>query len=151
MSKKLISKILFPTDGSEYSLKAAKYAVDIAKNNDAKVTIMHVYQTTPPPVYLEPATGGEYLFFLESEKTIKERGNLAIEKTKEIFNHESLSIETKFFQGHPVEAIVETAEKEKFDLIIIGSRGLGRLGRILLGSVAEGVIHNAPCPVLVIR
>jgi nucleotide-binding universal stress UspA family protein len=150
-SKNLIKKILLPTDGSDHSLKAAKYCVELAKNQDRKVAILHIFQTKIPIVPVQPVVGVESLIVFESEEETKARGEEAIEKTKVIFDEASIPVETLYFHGHPVQVIVETAEKMDFDLIVLGSRGLGRLNRLLLGSVADGVLHNAHCPVLIVR
>jgi nucleotide-binding universal stress UspA family protein len=61
-------------------------------------------------------------------------------------------VETEFFlSGNVAEIIVETAGEEGFDLIVMGSRGLGGLQHLMLGSVAEAVTRRAPCPVLIVR
>lgn len=53
--------------------------------------------------------------------------------------------------GHPGESIVSAAEAESVDLVVVGTHGRGTIGRLLLGSVSEYVVRNAPCPVLVVR
>ena len=150
-NKNLINRILLPTDGSEHSIKAARYCAELAKERDRKVTIMHIYQVKIPIVPVQPVIGVESLIFFESEEETKKRGEEAINKTKAIFDEASIPVETLFFNGHPVQTIVETAKEMKFDLIILGSRGLGRLDRLLRGSVADGVLHNANCPVFIVR
>jgi len=53
--------------------------------------------------------------------------------------------------GHPPTEIVEAASKPDVDLVVVGARGLGPLGRLVLGSVSDRVVHHAPCPVLVVK
>lgn len=64
---------------------------------------------------------------------------------------ENVPVETLLKQGHAVEEILKTAREGKFDLIVMDSRGLSTIKEIALGSVREGVMHHAPCPVLVIK
>ena len=146
----VLSKILLPTDGSRNSLRAARYAAEIAKKCGSKVTLLHVIESTPiasSPIEI----GIDARLVVENETKIKERGKKVIEKTKKPFDRYSVPVETKYFYGHTVRAIVETAEKENFDVIIIGSRGLGGVKRLVLGSVANAVTHQASCPVFIIR
>jgi nucleotide-binding universal stress UspA family protein len=64
---------------------------------------------------------------------------------------EEVQVETLLKEGHTVQEIVKTAKEGKFDLIVIGGRGISKIRELLLGSVTDGVIHHAPCPVLVIK
>jgi nucleotide-binding universal stress UspA family protein len=149
MYKELFLKILLPTDGSKHSLEAAEYAVNLALKQNAEVTIMHVYQ--PLIVPLSDLSSFEAYPYVESEEEAMERSQKLIEETKKVFDEKSIPVETKLVCGHVVHAIIEIADKERFNLIIIGSRGLGPLKRLFLGSVADGVLHHAHCPVLIIR
>ena len=89
---------------------------------------------------------------MQDEEKIKERGEKVMEKTKEVFDEAGIQVETKYFiYGHPSKAILETAEKENFDLIIMGSHGPGGIKRFILGSVADRVCSHAPCPVFIVR
>jgi len=64
---------------------------------------------------------------------------------------EEVQVETILREGHTVQEIIRTAKEGKFDLIVIGGRGISRIRELLLGSVTDGVIHHAHCPVLVIK
>ena len=64
---------------------------------------------------------------------------------------ERVEVETLLKGGHPVEGILQTAKKDDFDLIVMGARGISRIRGILIGSVSDGVIRHAPCPVLVVK
>ena len=148
-----INKILLPTDGSEHSLKAARYTVEIAKRRGSTVTLLHVLEVA---IVDGPLDLGKDLGFaritVEDEKKIKERALKVMERTKEIFDKASIPIELKYVCcGKPAESIVNLAEKGNFNLIVIGHRGVRGAKHALLGSVAEKVCRNAPCPVLVVR
>lgn len=149
-----IKKILLPVDGSEHSLMASKYAGEIAKKHGSKVTILYVMELRLPdakyPIRFHELDSTT--IEVEDEAIIKERAKKVMEKTKEILKSANVPIETEYISFGKVDRIiVETAEKEKFDLIIIGHRGLSGIKEVMLGSVAEGVCRNSPCPVLIVR
>ncbi|MFC1803660.1 universal stress protein [Thermoproteota archaeon] len=149
-----INKILLPTDGSKYSIKAAKYTAQVAKKHNSKVTLLHVMDC-----HLSSMEKPNEIDNIESvwieiqhEKEIKERALNVINKTKKYFIEENLPVNTKYFLfGNIPEIIVETAKEKNFDLIIMGHKGLTGVKHAMLGSVAERVCHIAPCPVLIIR
>jgi nucleotide-binding universal stress UspA family protein len=149
-----IKKILLPTDGSEHSIKAAKYAAEIAMKHGSKVTILHVLETLLAKDK-DIAIGSDLdsvVLVTEGEAEIKKRGKTAIQETKEIFNNTKVQVTVKYFLGlHPSKVIVDVAEKENFDLIIIGERGIGGMQRLMLGSVSDIVVRTAPCPVFIVR
>jgi nucleotide-binding universal stress UspA family protein len=145
------NKILLPTDGSNHSFKAAKYVAELAKICSSEVTLLHVLKTSvaDDPIEVEADT---WISPIEDEKKIKERGKKVVEKTKEIFTESKIPVETKYFiYGHPSKAILETAEKENFDLIVMGSHGLEGIKRFALGSVADRVARYSSCPVFIVR
>ena len=149
-----INKILLPTDGSKFSIKAAKYASKVAKKHNSKVTLLHVMHLHFPdekkPIEIDDLESA--VIEIEHEKEIKERAINIIEKTKKFFIEENIPFDTEYFLfGNIPEIIVNTAKKENFDLIIMGHKGLTGLKHAMLGSVAERVCHIAPCPVLIIR
>lgn len=149
----LIDSILVPTDGSEPSIKAARYAARLAKMVDAKVKIVHVMQVDVPgakrPVELDSLES--VTIQVDDERRIKEKAMDIMARTKKCFTDERVPVETEFFSfGNVAEIIVETAEEEGFDLMVMGNRGLGGLQHLMLGSVAA-VSRRAPCPVFIVR
>jgi nucleotide-binding universal stress UspA family protein len=68
-----------------------------------------------------------------------------------LFTDAGMAYEWQFEVGHPVDTILHVAKDRGADLIVLGSRGLGGFKRLLLGSVSNGVLHHAPCPVLIVR
>ena len=91
----------------------------------------------------------------ELEKAARENATKILDDTtslvKSFFEGRKVAINGEVLYGSPESRIVETAEKEGSDLIIIGSHGYNRWERLLLGSVSDSVIHHAPCSVLVVR
>jgi nucleotide-binding universal stress UspA family protein len=155
----LFEKILVPLDGSEHSLRALTIAIQIAKKFDGKITLIHVYSVTIRPVIMpEPTTLTPPMIPAMTPAEVSK----AVEATRKagasILTHgeqkvkaEEVQVETLLKEGHTVQEIIRTAKEGKFDLIVIGGRGISKIRELLLGSVTDGVIHHAPCPVLVIK
>lgn len=140
----MFEKILLSVDGSEHALRAAHKAAELARAVKAKeMHIVVVYD--PIPIYLgEPnmqiainTRKGEAEMILET--AVKEVGDVPCE------------IHAGIIEGSPAESIIEVATTSKSDLIVMGSRGLGRLAGLLLGSTSQKVVAHAPCPVLIVR
>jgi nucleotide-binding universal stress UspA family protein len=146
----MFQHILLASDGSDHALKAAEAAAQIAQKFNARVTLLNVFD---PPVMVPPFLGGpEPMIDVEIFTQTAEEVQIAVEKrTGEVLSKHGVTFESRREVGHPVDHIVTLAEKEKVDLIVMGSRGLGGLQSFLLGSVSDRVLHHAHCPVLIIR
>ena len=159
------SKILVAIDGSETSMRAAKYAIDLSKiqnqqENQEKTTAVELIAlvvidlTKLPDSFLATTSG--YYGTMELEEKRKEAQHwldkvrtLAEEQNYDIGAFKSVIIEDISSRvGH---AIVNHAESRSIDLIVIGTRGKSGLKKMLLGSVASDVVTYAHCPVIVIR
>jgi nucleotide-binding universal stress UspA family protein len=144
-------KLMLATDGSEHSLDAARKAAAIAKTNSSDVVIVNVLQPfvhlTTPPGRLD--LGAKY--DIEKESEIKSWGMKIMDATKKVFDDASVRASTTFLMGNPAKAIIDEAVNEKVDLIVVGATGHGGVTEWLLGSVAEKIARNAPCPVLIVR
>jgi nucleotide-binding universal stress UspA family protein len=154
----MFEKILVPIDGSEQSLKALEVATQIAKKFGGKITLIHVYSVTPGPIIMpEPTTltpSGLPVMVPEVSKVVdvaRKAGNRILEDGEQKIKAEGVSVEKTLIEGHTVQEIVRTAKEGKFDLIVIGARGVSHIRELLLGSVTDGVIHHAPNPVLVVK
>jgi nucleotide-binding universal stress UspA family protein len=130
-----LTSLLVCVDGSDHSVKALKYAVKFAKKNASKVTLFNVQ---------------EQRLLRASPKVAKEVGERIFSKALDAVGTEKVNIEKKLEFGVPSDKIVETAEKEKHDLIVLGSRGLNPVRRFLLGSVSDDVSQKAKCSVLIV-
>ncbi len=145
-----IRKILLPIDGSEYSINAAKYATRIAKDENAELFCIHVVSPRIPYGYETSAvsTKGQY------NEDIKNMVELWFEKVRDIANNEGISdVKTDIFIDVKsiIESIIDYATSRDIDLIVIGTKGRTGLKRFLMGSVANGVVQHAHCPVLLVR
>jgi len=155
----LFKKILVPLDGSDHSSKALEIAVQIAKKFDGKITLIHAYSVGARPIVMpEPATLSPSWVpvmapaeFSKVVEAARKAGARILENGKKRVEKEGVKVERLLREGHTVQEIIKAAKHGKFDLIVMGARGVSRIRGILLGSVSDGVIRNAPCPVLVTK
>lgn len=139
------NSILIPVDGSENSKRALECAIDLAKRYSAKLTVIHVV-----PLATAIVTGPEVLA-VDVSRQLEESGKNILALAMEVVRSAGLTEHSRMIQGRPGNEIVEVAEEEGIDLIVIGSRGLGAVARFFLGSVSDHVVHNACCPVMIIK
>ena len=145
----MVKKILVALDGSTASNNALNFALELADNLSADVELL----TIVPPVFLP-----SYSIYVLKSDAISEcaknleisfRGVLSKAQEEARRRHPKTKVSTRFEKGEPSEKIVEVAQGG-FDLIIIGSRGLG--GRVsALGSVSSRVVDKSNCPVLIVK
>jgi nucleotide-binding universal stress UspA family protein len=148
----MISRILVPIDGSKMSQKAAEYAVELAKQTGASLTLLSVIDkrfilgqavsASASPTHLRESIE-DYLYQSAQSSTAK---------TAKICERYHLKHSAVIRTGHPVEEIVKEAAKSKVDLIVMGSHGKSALKAAVLGSVTYGVLHkDAKTPILIVR
>jgi len=155
----LFQNLLVPLDGSEHSLRALETAIQIAKKFDAKMTLIHVYSVTVTPVIMpEPTTltpsGVPVMTPAEVTKiveTAREAGQKILADGKRKVESEHIAVETVLKEGNTVQEIAKSAKEARSDLIVMGVKGISKLRELLVGSVSEGVIRQASCPVLVVK
>lgn len=145
MTNEFYRNIEIATDGSENSQRAISYGIEIAKLSGATVHALYVVDTSSFSSIPMDAGWEEMYEILrkEGEKAIfevKERGEVAGVEVREVFS-----------EGQPSTEIINFAEKNDIDLIVMGTLGKTGLDRFLLGSVAEKVVRNSKVPVLVVR
>ncbi len=144
--------MLVAIDGSETATRALDYALTLAKKCDAEVQIVSVvppveslmprFSLTAPPIHYS-------LFIGEVEKRLQTVLSEALQAAKR--QQPTLHLSTRLLKGRPADTIVQTAQKEGFDLIVVGSRGLSGLDELVLGSVSDRVADLATCPVLIVK
>lgn len=145
----MFKKILVPLDGSELAEAALPPAVALAEKTGAELILL---QATMATEYLIPEPAGHGMM-LSNYQSLEE----AQKQAKSYLDHwqERLSKKVKVWvdvvTGDPAGAIVDTAQEQNVDLIVLRSHGYSGLTRLVLGSVAERVLHEAPCPVLVLH
>jgi nucleotide-binding universal stress UspA family protein len=138
----MFKKILMAYDGSDAAGRAFNLALDLAGKYGAAIRILAVAR--PPDfggdVETEAAIEAARKHYRQIVKPLRDRGTAA-----------GLHVEMDVVVGHPAERIVVESEKWGADLIVVGHRGHGLMGRWLLGSIAKQVMHHAACAVLVAR
>ena len=149
-----ISKILVAVDGSEGSMLAADSAIDMTKKNNAELialNVIHSQKYLYSPAYawrpVIPSTTNSII------KNQEEEAQKWLAIVREKANDNKIMLRTEFIIDPMsiVGAIVEYAERENIDLLVIGSRGLASFKKLLIGSVASGVVTYAHCPVMVVK
>jgi nucleotide-binding universal stress UspA family protein len=148
----MISKILVPTDGSKAARKAARYAVDLAKQVKATVIAMSVVDQRAFMPQDIPAAGAMWHVTEPIESYLRAAAERFADEIKQYGERAHVRTKTAIAIGHPVEEILKEARRSKVSLIIMGTHGRSALGAALLGSVTYGVIHkDAKIPVLVVK
>jgi nucleotide-binding universal stress UspA family protein len=150
------SKILVAIDGSEESIKAAECAIEIAKKDNAQLIAFTVLDLSKPrhlsSMFIAAPTYGLREFKeerKEAEQWIDKVRKLAQQKDN---SNNNIQFKSQIEESMSVQgAIVNYAENENIDLIVIGTRGRSGFKKMLLGSVAIGVVTYATCPVLVVK
>jgi nucleotide-binding universal stress UspA family protein len=159
-AKSLFKKILVALDGSESSKKATQAALELAEKLKADLLVLHAI--SPPTTYYHSTIASPTGMSLPSPSQHEIDAYYAYAKkvaTSIVGEVESkgkkLGIHVKTEISEAVSSVVETilnhAAKENVDLIVVGTRGLGGFKKLLLGSVSNGVVSHAHCPVLVVR
>lgn len=148
-------KILVCYDGSEASQRAIDKAHQLTADCGIhEVTLLHAYEdyswvATSADGYAPSPENLAKLRDLEAKK-IEDKKEFLFNEAKK-FEDTNATMEVKLVQGHPATVITEVAEEEKYDLIIMGSRGLGGLRRVVLGSVSNSVIQGTDISVMVVK
>lgn len=139
------TRILLATDGSEDAALARRAAVDISQRTGSELHLAHVWRATP--AYAHPAIA----LATDSEYYEQRAQELLMEQLDELAQREVEVSGAHLRRGRPAEEIVALAEELDAGLLVLGSRGLGAVQRIVLGSVSEGVVSLSQRPTLVMR
>jgi nucleotide-binding universal stress UspA family protein len=138
-----VKKLLLATDLTEASASATDEAFELASRLDASLLVVSVID---PGSLLLP--GGRFRVRVDQ---VRERREQLAQALVERGRVAGVAVSFLIWTGDPGDMIVEAAEAEHADMILVGSHGRGAVGRLFLGSVSEHVVRNAPCPVLVVR
>ena len=146
--------LLHATDGSESAAKALDFACDLAAAKKALLLILHVQRrhgSESIPREFEEFSRIEQVRETEAE-LFRTAASRIVGYAEQQARKRGISVtEAMVVEGDPAQQIVETARKRKVDAIVIGSRGLGDLQGLLLGSVSHKVAHAAPCTCVIVR
>lgn len=137
-----LKRILLATDGSVDAFLARRVAANLARKTDAQLHIVHAWNSVPPTrfeAHVRPHLEQEAKELLASEvERLEEETGRAVTRAHLV-------------EGPAVDAVLDVAEEIEPDLLVLGSRGHGFVERLVMGSVSEGVVHHASCPVLILR
>jgi nucleotide-binding universal stress UspA family protein len=138
----MYDRILLPTDGSRGNSRAVEQAIGLAAQSDARLHVLFVVEDLP---YAPEMMDGQV------EARLREIGEEAISDIRQRADDAGVSVETALEDGTPHQSILEYADEEGMDLIVMGTHGRSGLDRYLLGSVTERVVRGADTPVLTVR
>ncbi len=136
-------RILLATDLSPASEEAGLEALDLAHGLSAELLIVSVID--PRSLRLP---GGRFRTRIDQVRTAREA---AAQELVSRGRAAGVRVTFLIWEGEPGESIIEAARSEQVDFVVVGSHGRGTVGRFFLGSVSDHVVHNAPCPVVVVR
>jgi nucleotide-binding universal stress UspA family protein len=139
----MFQKILVAYDGSPHSERALAMAIDLAKCAGASITLLNAYDKVPGDL-------GEPNFQEVLNRTVVAARDMTLNVLTKV-REEGLTADMNVLEGPAPDAILRVAETEGYDLIVMGSRGLGHFQGLLLGSVSDRVMHHASIPVLIVR
>lgn len=141
----MFTKILVPADGSDNSYRALEAALVFSEKLGSSISVVNVMEQVP-------------ITHIESEKLLNELLEAYKKETQEILSkcsdiahQKGIIIKTVLLLGNPAPVILDYIKKENFDLVIMGSRGMGKFKELILGSVSSKIMHHSPCAVMIIR
>jgi nucleotide-binding universal stress UspA family protein len=145
----MFKSIVVGTDGSDTATQAVRQAVDLAKSVGAKLELVSAYEPVPSQrLQEERRQAPEDMQWAISPR---EDVDATLEAAASVAREAGVEVAVFARQGDPADAIIDVAEEQGADLVIVGNKGMTGAKRFLLGSVPNKVSHHAPCSVLIIR
>jgi nucleotide-binding universal stress UspA family protein len=145
----MFARILVGTDGSETATQAVKEATQLAQQTGAAVDVVSAFDPVPSSRLREERL--EAPTDIEHTVTPHEDVDAILQEAAGGVRDAGVEVRTFARQGEPADAILDVAEEEGADLIVVGNKGMTGAKRFLLGSVPNKVSHHAPCSVLIVR
>jgi len=145
----MFGSIVVGTDGSDTANEAVRQATELAKSVGASINLVSAFE----PVGNQRLREERQQVPDDMQWLVNEREdvNATLEDAKERIAQAGIEVQTFARQGDPADAILDVAEEQNADLIIVGNKGMSGAKRFLLGSVPNKVSHHAPCSVMIIR
>ena len=137
----MFQRILVGTDGSGTAGAAVAHATELAKIGGSELIVVSAYKQpddVPPP------------FGMPEAQHTAEIGKAILQDVEKRYGGDA-KLRTVLREGNPVDAIIDVADEENADVIVVGNRGMGGAKRFVLGSVPNAVSHHAPCHVLIVH
>lgn len=142
-----LKRILLPTDFSDYSATATKYACELATRFDAELHLLHALE-------IQPASTPAFVMGLAIPSYTHESQAAAEKALSRVLESQWSADRTvvhAIVEGSPKVEIIQYARKHDMDLIVLATHGRTGLSHVIMGSVAEAIVRTAPCPVLTVR
>jgi nucleotide-binding universal stress UspA family protein len=139
-------KILFAADGSRFTKKALAFLVthDVLLEGASELKVLHVQPALPPHVKSFAGRGVVASYYLDEAEKV-------LEPIRKFLGRHPIQFPAAWIIGNPAVEIVKVAKREKAHLIVMGTHGHGAIGRVLLGSVAQKVVSESDCPILLVK
>ena len=145
----MFSSIVVGTDGSETANEAVRQATELAQAVGASINLVSAFEPVGNQRLREERQQvPEDMSWMVNER---EDVNATLKEAEEQIKEDGVNVEIFARQGDPADAILDVAEEQNADLIIVGNKGMSGAKRFLLGSVPNKVSHHAPCSVMIIR
>lgn len=145
----MFKSIVVGTDGSDTANQAVRQAVDLARAVGAKLELVSAYEPVPAQRLQEERRQAPE--DLQWAINPREDVDLTLEAAATLAREAGVAVDVYPRQGDPADAILDVAEEQEADLIVVGNKGMTGAKRFLLGSVPNKVSHHAPCSVMIIR
>jgi nucleotide-binding universal stress UspA family protein len=145
----MFSRIVVGTDGSDTAKEAVRQAASLAKQVGATLDVVSAYEPVPQSRLREERqqVPSDVAHTVGPSEDVE----ATLADAAEAVKSDGVGVNTYARQGDPADAILDVAEEQKADLIIVGNKGMTGAKRFLLGSVPNKVSHHAPCSVLIVR
>jgi nucleotide-binding universal stress UspA family protein len=145
----MFDRIVVGTDGSETAAEAVRTAVELAKISDAKLEIVSAYEPVPQSRLREESEGisGDVSHAINPREDVQ----LVLDKAAAVAKQANVDVVTHPREGDPADAILDVAEENNADLVMVGNKGMTGARRFLLGSVPNKISHHAPCDVWIVK
>jgi nucleotide-binding universal stress UspA family protein len=140
-----MKRIVVGVDGSDEATKALRYAARLAAPLGAEMIVVNVVSPPAYPTDLYPIAVGEV------EKQARQFGHSVTKRAIEAIADLQVSARDEVISGAPAESLADMTERVGGDLLVVGSRGLGAVKRVLLGSTSDRLVHICKRPVLVVH
>jgi nucleotide-binding universal stress UspA family protein len=145
----LFKRIVVGTDGSETAAEAVRQATELAKTTGARLDLVSAYEPVPQDRLREEASEvpGDVAHGVGPREDV----NATLDAAAGVARESGVEVDTYPREGDPADAILDVAEEQGADLIVVGNKGMTGAKRFLLGSVPNKVSHHAPCGVYIVR
>jgi nucleotide-binding universal stress UspA family protein len=145
----MFDRIVVGTDGSETATQAVATAVELARLSDAKLEIVSAYQPIPQSRLKDEGEGitGDVSHAINPREDVQ----FVLDKAAAVAKKAKVDVVTHPLEGDPADAILDVAEENDADLVLVGNKGMTGARRFLLGSVPNKISHHAPCDVWIVK